>query len=96
MTPTAPRSKCPAPGCHELTSGGRCAAHALRRNGSTRASRRLRQQVLLEEPACRLCGAPASEVDHVIPLAFGGLDVRSNAQGLCHACHVSKSAQERQ
>jgi 5-methylcytosine-specific restriction protein A len=34
----------------------------------------------------------AQEVDHVIPLASGGLDVVSNQQAICKPCHRIKSA----
>lgn len=34
------------------------------------------------------------EVDHIIPLRFGGLDDISNMQILCHTCHCRKTAKE--
>lgn len=65
-----------------------------------RAGQRERRQVLAEEPLCRKCLAVgltvASEiVDHILPLAWGGTDSRSNKQGLCTPCHDEKSAAER-
>lgn len=36
---------------------------------------------------CRLCGAPAVEVDHVVRLADGGSDGMVNKRALCVACH---------
>ena len=35
---------------------------------------------------------PACEVDHVIPLYKGGLDVDANKQSLCIPCHKQKTA----
>ena len=65
-----------------------------------RAGQRDRAAVLAEEPLCRKCLerglAAASEiVDHVVPLAWGGSDERSNKQGLCRPCHDAKSKEER-
>lgn len=65
-----------------------------------RPGARARAQVLAEEPLCRSCletgRTSASEiVDHIVPLAWGGSDDRSNKQGLCKACHDDKSKAER-
>jgi 5-methylcytosine-specific restriction enzyme A len=65
-----------------------------------RAGQRERQQVLDEEPYCRLCLAAGKHVasdvvDHKVPLAWGGSDDRANKQGLCDPCHDAKSAAER-
>lgn len=54
--------------------------------------RRLRVQVLAEEPNCRQCGRPAQHVDHITPLREGGTHERSNLQGLCHPCHSRLTA----
>jgi 5-methylcytosine-specific restriction enzyme A len=43
----------------------------------------LRKRVLTEEPNCRLCGAPATEVDHILPIAVGGTHERANLRSLC-------------
>jgi 5-methylcytosine-specific restriction protein A len=48
---------------------------------------RIRARVLAEEPNCRLCGAPATEVNHVLPIAMGGTHHRSNLRALCSADH---------
>jgi 5-methylcytosine-specific restriction endonuclease McrA len=43
------------------------------RNGSTRAWRRVRAQVLAASTVCHLCGRPGSTtVDHLRPYALGG------------------------
>lgn len=58
--------------------------------------KRLRAQVLLEEPVCRECkAAPSVEVDHEIPRALGGTHDRANLRGLCHGCHAVKSARDK-
>lgn len=47
-----------------------------------------------------ICGRPATDVDHVIAhrgnwdLFLGGDENYSNLQGLCHAHHSEKTAQE--
>jgi 5-methylcytosine-specific restriction protein A len=56
--------------------------------------------VLAEEPCCREClsagkRVQATEVDHIVPLASGGSNNRSNMQGLCSPCHAAKSKRER-
>ena len=52
---------------------------------------RLRAQVLREEPTCRMCGAPACEVDHIVPVSDDGTSERSNLRSLCRECHWRKS-----
>lgn len=58
-----------------------------------------RQRRLTAEPLCRQCKAkgqitPATVPDHIVPLAFGGLDVDENIQCLCEDCHAIKTAAE--
>jgi 5-methylcytosine-specific restriction endonuclease McrA len=53
-----------------------------------------RAKVLLEEPRCRWCGQPSTEVDHIINRARGGTDARSNLAGMCRNCHAKKSHEE--
>lgn len=65
-----------------------------------RPGMRERAAVLAAEPLCRACLArgvrtASDEVDHIVPLAAGGLDVRRNKQALCKPCHAAKSARER-
>lgn len=56
---------------------------------------KLRAQVLREEPQCRTCGAPTTDVDHIVPTQDGGAPFdRANLQGLCHAHHSEKTARE--
>lgn len=48
----------------------------------------LRRRVMDEAGwACELCGNPAAEVDHRIPLALGGTDDRWNLRAVCRPCH---------
>jgi 5-methylcytosine-specific restriction endonuclease McrA len=65
-----------------------------RRRRERRVGDRLRSQVLFEEPRCR-CGAPATEVDHRLAIAFGGTSERTNLTGVCAACHRAKTQGER-
>lgn len=57
------------------------------------AWRRFARWYLGKWPACS-CGALATQVDHVVPLARGGakFDVR-NCQGLCAPCHSRKTVE---
>ena len=57
--------------------------------------RRLRARFLTYHPTCEECGAPASDVDHVIPKRAGGPDEWHNLQALCHSCHSLKTNRER-
>lgn len=53
-----------------------------------------RNQVLKEEPCCRLCGKPAVTVDHIKAKSQGGTDERSNLRGLCQDCHDKRSKEQ--
>jgi len=66
--------------------------------GSTRLARlpkdwqRRRQAVIRRDGGrCRRCGAPAREVDHIVP---GDDHTLANLQLLCRRCHLAKSAHE--
>ncbi len=55
--------------------------------------RRLREQVLREEPLCRYCRRrPSTVVDHILPLSkYPHLaHERSNLAGACRPCNTSK------
>ena len=54
--------------------------------------RRMRLIVLHEEPWCRLCGAPATDVDHIVPHVPGQPHDRANLRSLCHTCHSRRTA----
>lgn len=68
------------------------------RRGSTRASRKLRAQVLAEQPICAWpgCDELATEDDHIVPVhQRPDLDlVRENHQGLCSTHHEQKTQLE--
>ena len=93
---------CSVPGCPNLsTKDGRCSQHPKpvwegRRGfeGYGNEWKKLRAQVLREEPYCRQCGDKAVTVDHIVPKAFGGTDSRFNLQSLCDACRRIKDAQD--
>lgn len=59
--------------------------------------RRLREQVLRDEPLCRYCArkgihVPATTVDHIVPVARGGgFWDRNNLCGACLSCNSSKA-----
>lgn len=106
--PYRPRHPCARPGCPELITSDRryCDEHertlqrsynAARPSASRRGYgpswRQLRLMFLREHPLCA-CGAPATEVDHIVPLARGGTNEESNLQALCKACHSAKTARE--
>jgi 5-methylcytosine-specific restriction protein A len=40
------------------------------------------------------CGAPAVELDHIVPVAWGGTDDRSNTVMRCIPCHRARTQQQ--
>jgi 5-methylcytosine-specific restriction protein A len=59
----------------------------------------MRASLFTRNPLCVECErqgrvAPATQRDHIIPLAEGGSDDDDNVQGLCRDCHDAKSKQE--
>lgn len=94
---------CNVPGCPNIAvKNGRCSNHQrVPWEGRTWASTgygknwlKIRRQVLLEEPSCRLCGRVAVTVDHIVPKARGGSDDRSNLQPLCDLCRKMKDKRD--
>lgn len=100
---------CATPGCALRVPKGHCPGHLrLREEGRYNADmrhlyasarwRRLRAQVLQDDPICRECQTrnilePSTDVDHVVPHR-GDLSLfwsRQNLAGLCHACHSRKT-----
>jgi 5-methylcytosine-specific restriction protein A len=78
--------------CGALTRGTRCPAHT-QRQGSTRAWRNLREQILYRDDwRCQECGALATHVDHIVAHANGGSDHHNNLQALCETCNLRKGA----
>lgn len=109
MPVSAPRP-CSAPHCRTLVrdGSGRCPKHPrelwIKAATATKriTGRRLqasRAALFERSPLCAECErqgrvSEATERDHVIPLAEGGVDDDSNVQGLCAECHAEKSARE--
>lgn len=104
---------CSQPGCPaRAVKGGRCATHQRQREqayqrqrgtvteqGYGAAWRKIRDQVLRDEPYCRECLAMgmltrATDVDHIVARAKGGTDDITNLCPLCHKHHSSKTARE--
>lgn len=63
--------------------------------------RKVRAQVIEEEPTCRLrldarCTVISTTADHIVPLKYGGdpLD-RANLQGACGHCNTVKENRSR-
>ena len=61
-----------------------------------RALQDIRRRWFQAHPLCVLCSAQgrvavATELDHILALTNGGLDVDSNRQGLCSKCHEDKT-----
>jgi 5-methylcytosine-specific restriction protein A len=75
--------------------GGKSAAQ----RGYGRQHRKLREQLLRQEPLCRLCKqkdptrvSVATIADHVVPIAKGGaIHEINNLQPVCAECHQDKS-----
>lgn len=58
--------------------------------------RAVRNQVIKSEPFCRICGAAATLVDHIIPIEAGGAKLKvENLQPLCQTCHNKKTAKDK-
>lgn len=50
-----------------------------------------REQIMLTKSYCQCCGQKAGlEIDHVVPLRYGGNNSTENTQVLCGVCHSEK------
>ncbi len=108
--PKAAPKKCTYVGCKSLVSdsSGRCADHQREawvkhpkatKRITGRRLQKMRAALFNRDPLCAECRrqgrvAVATQRDHIVPLAEGGLDDESNEQGLCDACHEEKSLAE--
>ena len=54
----------------------------------------VRARVVYYGERCYLCGAPWTELDHVIPLSRGGSNWASNLRPICRHCNASKNNQK--
>lgn len=66
------------------------------KRGYGRAWQKLRTFKLNRQPMCEAngCWRHASEVDHIVPRARGGIDSYENLQSLCKTHHSQKTARE--
>ena len=113
--PSRAKHICPWPGCRTIIDGDQrhCRKHTeehRKRPSVMRKSdpfymsapwRRLREQVLDEQPLCEDCllvdrVTPATEIDHVLPRAsHPELELEiTNCRGLCKSHHSSKTMKE--
>jgi len=89
--PTKPRTLAPR-GSSNLTRP-QYSTHALSsaQRGLGYDHRKLRAQVLKEEPICMICfSAPSTTLDHIVPRAKGGQTVRENVRGACENCNSGR------
>jgi 5-methylcytosine-specific restriction endonuclease McrA len=68
-----------------------------KRNGSTRAYRKARAELLSEETLCAICGQPPTpdnplEADHITPHAYGGTHHRTNLRAAHRTCNNQRGA----
>lgn len=91
-------------GCPEVVIGGNyCPAHQPAPWAtSTRAKARpigwakIRARVLRRDRnTCVYCEAPATEVDHVVPVSRGGTHALDNLVAACSQCNAEKNIRER-
>lgn len=107
--PFASKKPCAQIGCGELLDRSRryCTKHERPiwqkakpvKRITGRQLQALRAELFGRDPLCVDCRASgrtraATQRDHIIPLAEGGLDDESNTQGLCDDCHDAKSRRE--
>ena len=64
--------------------------HSARKSNSAHW-KKIRQRILRRDLwECYWCGADANTVDHIVPVAKGGLDVDENLVASCKKCNYSK------
>lgn len=59
----------------------------LNREPSPELRRRVRER---DEDRCQYCGAPATEIDHIVPVSRGGMTNLDNLACVCGPCNRSK------
>ena len=76
------------------------AGKSAAKRGYGYAWRKLREQAMRRDGGlCQPCLAtgrvtPATECDHIVPKAQGGLDTLGNVQAICRQCHKAKTGLE--
>ncbi len=101
--PRAPK-QCGSLGCTTLVRGTTyCLEHAPKAwanshsPASTYATRKLRREVLDEEPICMDCGVNRStDMGHIIPASQGGPTERWNVKGQCRQCNLNQIRTDKQ
>jgi 5-methylcytosine-specific restriction endonuclease McrA len=86
--------------CKECEKPGKSARNSLRRERTkgrgTYSAAEVRGLIVMQHHLCKLCnrhlGITGYHVDHVVSLARGGMNVRSNLQILCPACNLRKGS----
>ena len=89
---------CPPHVRHAPTALGTKRSDYHRANGwfySSARWRKFRLWFLRRHPLCLQCKAPATQVDHIIPIVNGGAELdETNCQPLCASCHSKKTSLE--
>ena len=56
---------------------------------------KLRKEVMYRDKGrCQVCYDKATQVDHIVPKAFGGNDSLTNLRAICKSCHDKKTRLE--
>lgn len=102
--PWRAQAPCRVRGCPHLQP---CPTHPMlgrwdgRRDAEARGygwSWKQRRAAILERDGyrCHHCGAPATQVDHLVAKAQGGTDTAGNLAATCQRCHSTKTGREGQ
>jgi 5-methylcytosine-specific restriction protein A len=93
---------CSVPTCPGVAlRRGRCVLHARvyeqargthSQRGYPYAWGKIRAAFLAMNPSCVVCGAHATEADHLTPKAQGGTDHPENLRAVCRSCHSRRTA----
>lgn len=96
--------QCKRPGCPQLVAWGHgayCNKHkphdydinreSAYRRGYDAKWRRIRGKYLQAYSSCADCGAKATEIHHIKPIAQGGTHAWDNLMPLCKGCHSKRT-----
>jgi 5-methylcytosine-specific restriction endonuclease McrA len=93
------------PGCVENSNPGnsRCPTHTpaggwdnARYKAKPGWKQKRRMTLRRDGSQCVICGNAAEQVDHLLPVRWGGADVLVNLQSVCARCHRLKTQDEQQ